>query len=64
MNNLVKDWCDYREVNANFDQSHFSTLFIQDLNDQELNEVFKFFSSSKDLIERLKTVIGLREFRG
>ena len=64
MNNLVKDWCDYCEVNANFDQSHFSTLFIQDLNDQELNEVFKFFSSSKDLIERLKTVIGLREFRG
>lgn len=57
MNKLVKDWCDYCEGKADFDKSHFTSMFTYDLNSQELSDIFKYFSCNNDLIERLKTVI-------
>lgn len=64
MNTLVKDWCDYCEGKVLFDKSHFSSLFTHSLNNQELNEVFKFFANSNDLIERLISVKGLGTLDG
>jgi hypothetical protein len=64
LNKLVKDWGDYCEGKADFDKSHFSSMFTYDLNDQELNDIFKYFSCRNDLIECLKTVITAGSFEG
>lgn len=64
MNKLVKDWCDYCEGKADFDKSHFSSIFTYDLNETELSEIFKYFSCSNDLIERLAAVISAGSFEG
>ncbi len=56
MNDILKDWCDFCEGNAFFEESHFLTLFHEYVGRDYLETVFQYFPNQDQLIQRMENV--------
>mgnify|MGYP000897659961 CR=1 FL=1 len=50
MNELLKDWMAFCEGKEKFDKSHFYTLFYEDIGENMLVEIFKYFPNADKLV--------------
>ena len=53
MRQIVKDWCEFCEKGAKFEDGYFYTLFMDGLSPDEINEIFKYFDQKDDLTDRM-----------
>lgn len=51
MKEIISDWCQFCEGKKEVDKSYFYTLFWEDINRDDLNEIFKYFPYSDKLFE-------------
>lgn len=54
MNQIISEWTLFCEDKAVFEDSHFYTLFMEDITSKEIKEVYKYFPNSERLIERME----------
>jgi hypothetical protein len=54
MNQLLSEWTTFCKDNTVFEDSHFYTLFMEDITSEEIKEVYKYFPNSERLIERME----------
>lgn len=46
---IIIDWCQFCEGKNSFDKSHFYTLFWEDISQNDLKEIFKYFPNPDGL---------------
>jgi hypothetical protein len=54
MNQLLSEWTAFCKDNTVFEDSHFYTLFMEDITSEEIKEIYKYFPNSERLIERME----------
>lgn len=54
MNQLIREWATFCENNTVFEDNHFYSLFMENISTKEINEVYKHFPNSDELIVRMK----------
>ena len=53
MKQIIKDWCEFCENGAKFEDGHFYTLFMDGPSPDEIKEIFKYFDQKDELTDRM-----------
>ncbi len=62
MNEIIADWINFCEGREKFDKSHFYTLFWEGITQNNLEDIFKYFPHSIELMNRTKDYLfGTKE---
>ena len=62
MSNLITDWQAFCEGRKAFDKSHFYTLFMDNLSDNDLDIIFSYLPNTAGLISRLKNALDKKRY--
>ena len=54
MKQIVKDWIEFCEKGADFEDGHFYTLFTKDITLDEIKAVYRYFPNTERLVAKMK----------